>query len=367
MSTPSTLLSQALFLAALAALSAGCSAAADTLPLDPSSPQAPDSGADVVAPPDAGSDVGTDAGPASPIACDQTGCGGVVGSIRIFGFSSRDEAERVAAVLLALPPSLTRAANFDVTRDAVSQTGCPDPTRTPLPSLPASCGYANVKQNGTRLSLELRDAPLKTLPLRLDHVLTDFAARDWFLGHQDEIIGTRRALAQTAWTTNCYACPNDPLEPCLAVDSSNPYVQVMRDFTSSTTVTLLGKKAWGGVGVTWKDGAGKACAAPNRGAWLTDRLVAEKPASIVAQGLDIMALCGAGKETVQYKLRAPTGTVEASMAYVGGLTGGNIIYPSLSVTATTTPQTRGFTMTYGMNRMVAWADKPFTLELVGCP
>jgi hypothetical protein len=293
-----------------------------------------------------------------------------VGKIRIFGFPSRAEIERVVQVLLALPASLTRDAGFDVTRDATSQSGCPDPTRTALSALPAHCGYAGVDASGPRLLLQLRDTPFTSLPARLDHVLTDFAARDWFLAHQDEILSMRYGRSADVWNrTSCAACPADNQEACLAFegDSNVAYVQSMRDFTSSVTATLLKERAWGGVGATWRQSGGVACSAPQRQAWLVDRLVAEKPPVLEARGLDITKLCGPGKSTVRYTLRTANGTADVTLLTVGGATGAKIIPTIPAGTITTTPTTKQFEMTDGMVRMVGRSASPFLLELVSCP
>lgn len=304
------------------------------------------------------------------IECDASGCSATVGKIRIFAFPSRTEIERVVQVLSALPPSLTRDAGFDVTRDATSQTGCPDPTRTALSALPAHCGYAGVDASGPRLVLQLRDTPFTTLPARLDHVLTDFAARDWFLAHQDEVLSMRYGKSADVWnSSSCAACPADSQEACLAFegDSNLAYVQSMRDFTSSVAATLLKEKAWGGVGATWRQSGGATCSAPQRQAWLVDRLVAEKPPVLEARGLDIAKLCGPGKSTVRYTLRTTSGTADVTLLTVGGTTGAKIIPSIPAGTATTTPTTKQFDMTDGMVRMVARSSSPFLLELVNCP
>lgn len=306
--------------------------------------------------------------PASPVTCDASGCGGQVGSIKIFGFPTKEEAERVVTVLVALPASLTRAANFDVTRDAVAQAGCPDPTRTTISSLPAHCGYAAAEMAGTRLLLKLRDATMKVLPLRLAHVLTDFAARDWFLAHQDEVLAMRAGKNQEVWKQSCNACPADAQEQCLAHegDLNTAYVQAMRDFTSSVAATLLEAKAWGGVGPAWKEKSGTACTVPARQAWIEDRLVAEKPASIVAQGLDIAKLCP-GKDRVEYTLETTTGTADVRLVTVGGASGAKMIQTITPYAVTTTTTTKTFSMTDGLVRLTAYADKPFTLAFVRCP
>src|SRR5665647_127201 len=58
--------------------------------------------------------------PVDPIVCDPAGnCVGQVGAIKITGLD-HDQSERVAAILQALPASLTRSAGFDIGRDPVS-------------------------------------------------------------------------------------------------------------------------------------------------------------------------------------------------------------------------------------------------------
>jgi len=359
-------------LASLATLVACSSTNADVepAPLPTSDPTRAEAGT-TTPPAEGGTEAGAPAdgsappAPISPITCDASGCTGMVGSIKIFGFSSKAEAERVATVLLALPPSLTRSANFDVTRDTVSQVGCPDPTRVSVTTVPAQCGYAGVDTVGTRLLLKLRDATMTVLPLRLDHVLTDFAARDWFLAHQDEVVSMRYGRLPT-WTPGCYACPADAQEPCLSQDSSVPYVQVLRELTSSVAATLLKAKAWGGVGPAWKGTNNAACSAAGRQTWIEDRLVAEKPASIVSQGLDIVKLCGAGKSVVNYSIRTTAGTANVTLATIGGATGGTILSSINAGTATTTATSKQFTMTGGMVRMIGRADQPFLLDFVSC-
>jgi hypothetical protein len=361
--------SAAAFVSLTALLVAACSSATDADADADSEPNdvPPRGAADAGTPGTDSSTADAATPPVDPVTCDASGCGAMVGSIRIFGFPTKEEAERVVAVLDALPASLTRAANFDVTRDAISQTGCPDPTRTPVSSLPAHCGYAGAEIVGTRVLLKVRDATMKLLPLRLDHVLTDFAARDWFLAHQDEVISMRYGRTGEIWNGVCFACPADAQEACLSHDLSVEYVHVMRDFTSSVAGTLLKTKAWGGIGVAWKKTNGEDCTAPERQAWIEDRLIAEKPATIVSQGLDIVKLCGPGQSSVQYTIRTTSGTADVTLATVGGASGGLIIPRINAGTATTTPTTKEVNMRNGLVRVVGRSDKPFVLELVSCP
>jgi len=290
-----------------------------------------------------------------PIACDPAGnCVGQVGAVKISGLD-HDQATRVAAILAALPPSLTRSAGFDIGRDPVAQAGCPDLTRTPISGWPAHCGYASVVA-GTRLQLNLRDAALTTYPRRLDHVITDFAARDWYLAHADEVLATRRL----AWSA-CFACPIDPLEPCWKDDAGQSnMVRVMRDFTSSVATTLLKDQAWDN-GARWVLST-DACSDPARIAGIEQRLVQDQPSPVVTRAIDVLASCPAGTTVIDYRLTTSSGTAPVTLAMIGDQ-GTLLFYLAKEATVTAPTQTvdlRDF------ERLVAFGTQQFELTLVAC-
>ena len=308
------------------------------------------------APPDANSQLPVP----GAVTCDANGrCGGKVGAIAVYGLA-KGEAERVVAALGALPPSLTRDAPFDVTRDPVSQAGCPDPRRTPLGTqIDPTCGYAGVTPQGTRYVLALRDAALVTYPTRYEHVLADFATRMWYLAHADEVLAVRRST----WRAACYACSADALEPCAATSSDNQVIQVLRDFTSSASATLLGDRAWGHEGVRWVTAGGTPCADPARTAWIRERLVEERPSTLVTRAIDVATTCPPGATAVRYTLAAPA-TLPVTIASLGTGTTAKIFY--YDNTATPAPEVRRISVTAGLARVVAWSSQPFTLGFVDC-
>ena len=302
-------------------------------------------------PPDAATAVDA---PVDPIVCDPAGnCVGQVGAIKITGLD-HEQASRVAAILQALPASLTRSAGFDIGRDPVSQVGCPDITRTPISNWPANCGYASVVA-GTRLSLDLRDAALIMYPQRLDHVLTDFAARDWYLAHPDEVLATEHM----SWTP-CFPCPIDGLEPCWADDSQTPVVRVMRNFTSSVAATLLEDKAWDN-GVRWTL-SNAACSDPARIAAIEQRLVQDQPAPVVTRAIDIVASCPAGTTQIEYTLSTTSGTAPVTLAMIGDQ--GTLLF-YLDKQATVIPPIQNIDLR-AFERLVAFGTQQFELTLVRC-
>lgn len=303
-----------------------------------------------------------DGGAASAVTCDASGCGARVGGISVHGFADRVEAERVVAVLAALPALLTATAAFDVTRDPVDQTGCPNPTRTPLDQVPSHCGYASVDTVGSRLVLGLRDACLVTFPERLDHVLVTFLARDWYLAHDDEVLAKRQ---EPGWNLGCYACPGDPAEPCAALDRSNALVQLMRDFTSSVAALLLEVRAWGNVGVRWVESDGDACTPGARLDWLSSRVVEGSPQELVTRALDVQALCGPEATTVGYRLSTTSGIATVKLASIG-ISGETIFYYLDGAQASANSQPRSNGMTDGLERVVAWSDRDFDLVFIDC-
>jgi hypothetical protein len=296
----------------------------------------------------------------SAFECADGACRGRVGAIEVFGLSEA-EIEDVLTILEALPPSLTANATFDVTRDRVDQSGCPDPSRTPASETPSHCGYGSVEPQGDRTLLALRDAsfdPRSPEEPRLAHELTAFAARDWYRAHADEVLATRQ---HEVWGVGCYACPKDPDEPCAAQEERRLTVnELMRDFESSAAAALLGERAWGGAGVRWTTRAGAECTAAPRTNALRERLVDDVRVVESVQALDVPTLCGSGATDVLYKLSG-TPDVSVKRALVGGT---DIFY--LLQGASPSEEPRGAFVRAGLERVVAWADASFTLSFVGC-
>jgi hypothetical protein len=317
--------------------------------------------------PDAGelptSEVDAGDKPLTPPECPVAGCS--VGTVQISGFASQEEAQRVHDLLYALPAALTRSANFDVSRDTVSQADCPDPTRTPLADLPPHCGYAGVEVAADgRLILKLRDTPMSLMPLRLEHVLTTFAARDWFLQNEGEVM----AHYYDDWNRGCFACPGDVQEECVAMDPAGYHdgIRMMRDFTSSLTASVLQERAWGQTGVRWVDqNNAQKCPATARLSWLQQRIVDDGPATHSVGTLQVEELCGAGATDVSFKLRSTGATAPAHVATVG-LNSGERILHYRNEEVSPDPPVRAYFQTAGMARVVAWSGVPFSLEFVSC-